>query len=186
MKFSSYFYIFKHYVFWVLWNIFFWWTGEYINFTCYNVVFYNHYSIYLRRAENLVAHATETKNVPKLVPWLKQKISDFCGSNVGIFKWLFSRQKMSAKYFMMHKKKLEMTPQKCIEWNLAFSAVGKIIQSAFWTKIIDENQNFLWAEMRNCISWTSARCVWKIGRTNLAAQIRKSFSLLWKKLEFFN
>ena len=90
--------------FWVLWNIFFWWTGEYINFTCYNVVFYNHYSIYLRRAENLVAHATETKNVPKLVPWLKQKISDFCGSNVGIFKWLFSRQKMSAKYFMMHKK----------------------------------------------------------------------------------
>ena len=73
-----------------------------------------------------------------------------------------------------------MTPQKCIEWNLAFSAVGKIIQSAFWTKIIDENQNFLWGRMRNCISWTSARCVWKIGRTNLAAQIRKSFSLLWK------
>ena len=24
-----------------------------------------------------MAHATETKNVPKLVPWLKQKISDF-------------------------------------------------------------------------------------------------------------
>ena len=47
--------------------------------------FYNHYT-YLRKAENLVAHATETKNVPKLVPWLKQKISDFCGSNVGIFK----------------------------------------------------------------------------------------------------
>ena len=73
-----------------------------------------------------------------------------------------------------------MTPQKCIEWNIAFSVVGKIIQSAFWTKIIDENQNFLWGRMRNCISWTSARCVWKIGRTNLAAQIRKSFSLLWK------
>ena len=30
--------------------------------------FYNHYT-YLRKAENLVAHATETKNVPKLVPW---------------------------------------------------------------------------------------------------------------------
>ena len=80
----------------------FWWTGEYINFTCYNVVFTT--IILILEKLKIWWLTQQRQKMFQNSCHGQQKISDFCGGNVGIFKWLFSRQKMSAKYFMMHKK----------------------------------------------------------------------------------
>ena len=159
---------------------FFWWTGEYINFTCYNVVFTT--IILILEKLKIWWLTQQRQKMFQNSCHGQQKISDFCGGNVGIFKWLFSRQKMSAKYFMMHKK-VGDDNKNALNGILIFFCGNReinLLSEKDKKKLMKTRTS--WCEEWGIGSLELLWCVWKIGRTNLAAhknpQIRKSFSLL--------